>query len=181
MQMRSCGGKTTQSIPERGKGCGQASRQRQGTMVTRSRPSGVSSSSGQDLEKLVHMVARLSLNQESTLQVLRQRHGVCDVGHHDCGGQEVEGLAGDASQQHKMLARLPMREVLFLGILQQLVDLVRKDVTHLKTDPQACARDSRILPEIGTFRSGIASCKLWKWTPQGHPCPRAKCCSCWST
>ena len=75
-------------------------------------------------------------------------------------------MAGDASQQHKMLARLPMREVLFLGILQQLVDLVRKDVTHLKTDPSVRQgfKDSS-----GNWNFQVWNCELQALEPElGH-------------
>ena len=130
----SCGG----ACRREGKAAGKHPGKGRGTMATRSRPSGVSSSPGQDLEKLVDMVARLSLRHESTLQVLRQDTAYVMwarlsspsvVATMIAAAKKWKDMAGDASQQHKMLARLPMR------ILQQLVDLVRKDVTHLKTDP----------------------------------------------
>ena len=46
-------------------------------------------------------------------------------------------MASYESQQHKLLARLPMREVLSMTIVQQLLDKVKKDVSNLKTDPSA--------------------------------------------
>ena len=92
----------------------------------------------------MHMVAGLSLRQESTLHLRRQDTAYVMrarlsspsvVATMIAAAKKWKDMAGDASQQHKMMAKLPMREVLFPGILQQLVDLVRKDVTHLKTDP----------------------------------------------
>ena len=108
----------------------------------RSRPSLASSHQGQDLDKLVHLVARLPETGEHSSGA-SSGHRVCHVGK-DLGAnsgtndgscsRKVEGHGWGRGPTVQTAGAAPNKKMFFMGIMQQLLDKVKLDVLNLQTD-----------------------------------------------